>query len=132
MMTRATEDYLKAIYKLQGDGSPATTKALANELGLTAASVTAKLQQLSQQGLINYTPYHGAYLTEAGTSGALCIIRRHRLIELYLHQHLDIPWDNVHEEAERLEHAITPYLEERLEASLGYPSLDLYAPANPG
>ncbi len=124
MVTRAVEDYLKAIYKLQQDGSRATTNAIAENVGLRAASVTAMLQQLKAQGLADYTPYRGAYLTEAGLAAALRVIRRHRLIELYLHQHLGVPWDRVHDEAERLEHAISPYLEERIDARLGYPRFD--------
>ena len=124
MVTRSVEDYLKAIYKLQQDGSPATTNAIAERMGLRAASVTAMLQQLSRQGLAEYKRYKGAYLTEGGLAAALRVIRRHRLIELYLNQHLSVPWDCVHDEAERLEHAITPYLEERIDAKLGYPSFD--------
>jgi DtxR family Mn-dependent transcriptional regulator len=124
MVTRSVEDYLKAIYNLQQDGSPATTNAIAERMGLRAASVTAMLQQLSKQGLAEYRRYKGAYLTDGGMATALRVIRRHRLIELYLSQHLDVPWDCVHDEAERLEHAITPYLEERIDAKLGYPSFD--------
>jgi DtxR family transcriptional regulator, Mn-dependent transcriptional regulator len=124
MVTPTVENYLKAIYRLQQSGSPATTNAVAERLGLRAASVTAMLQQLSDQGLADYTPYRGAFLTEAGLAAALRVIRRHRLIELYLHQHLDVPWDHVHDEAERLEHAISPYLEERIDARLGYPQFD--------
>jgi DtxR family Mn-dependent transcriptional regulator len=124
MVTRAVEDYLKAIYKLQRSGSPATTNAIAELLGIRAASVTAMFQQLSEQGMAEYTPYRGALLTEKGTEAALRVIRRHRLIELYLNQHLGVPWDRVHDEAERLEHAVSPYLEERIDASLGRPHVD--------
>jgi DtxR family Mn-dependent transcriptional regulator len=124
MVTRAVEDYLKAIYKLQHDGSPATTNAIAESMGLRAASVTSMLQQLSEQGMVSYRRYRGASLTKQGLSAALRVIRRHRLVELYLHQHLGVPWDRLHDEAERLEHAITPYLEERIDAALGYPSFD--------
>ena len=124
MVTRSVEDYLKAIYNLQRDGSPATTNAIAERIGVRAASVTAMLQQLSRQGLAEYKRHKGAYLTEGGMATALRVIRRHRLIELYLNQHLSVPWDCVHDEAERLEHAITPYLEERIDAKLGYPSFD--------
>jgi DtxR family transcriptional regulator, Mn-dependent transcriptional regulator len=124
MVTRAVEDYLKAIYKLQQSGSPATTNAIAERMGLRAASVTAMLQQLSEQGLAEYRRYKGAYLTDEGMSAALRVIRRHRLIELYLHQHLEVPWDRLHDEAERLEHALSPYLEERIDAKLGYPQFD--------
>jgi DtxR family Mn-dependent transcriptional regulator len=124
MVTRAVEDYLKAIYKLQRSGSPATTTAIAGVLGIRAASVTAMFQQLSEQGMAKYTRYRGASLTEKGTEAALRVIRRHRLIELYLNQHHGVPWDRVHDEAERLEHAISPYLEERIDSSLGRPDVD--------
>lgn len=124
MVTGAVEDYLKAIYKLQQSGSPATTNAIAGQLGLRPASVTAMLQHLSKQGMAEYTPRRGVYLTESGLATALRVIRRHRLIELYLNQHLGVPWDRVDAEAERLEHAISPYLEERIDATLAYPSFD--------
>src|SRR5947199_1657955 len=124
MVTRAVEDYLKTIYKLQHDGSPASTNAIAESMGLRAASVTSMLQQLSEQGLADYTRYHGASLTDRGRAAALRVIRRHRLIELYLHQHLGVPWDRVHDEAERLEHVISPYLEERIDTALGHPQFD--------
>ena len=124
MATQAVEDYLKAIYKLQQDGSAATTNAIAERLGIRAASVTAMMQHLSERGLADYTPYKGVFLTEAGMTSALRVIRRHRLIELYLHKHLSVPWDRVHDEAERLEHAISVYLEEKIAAALGNPSFD--------
>jgi len=135
VVSRAVEDYLKVIYKLQQDGSRATTNAIAGKMGLRAASVTAMLQQLSEQGMAEYTPYRGAYLTESGLAAALRVIRRHRLIELYLTQHLSVPWDRVHDEAERLEHALTPYLEERIDSKLGYPKFDPHGapiPSNTG
>jgi DtxR family Mn-dependent transcriptional regulator len=124
MVTRAVEDYLKAIYKLQQSGAPATTNAIAESMGLRAGSVTAMLQHLSRQGMAIYTPYKGAALTEEGEAAALRTIRRHRLIELYLHRHLGVPWDRVHDEAERLEHVISPYLEERIDTALGHPQFD--------
>jgi DtxR family Mn-dependent transcriptional regulator len=124
MVTRAVEDYLKAIYKLQRDGAPATTNAIAEVLGVRAASVTSMFKSLRHEGMADYTRYQGAYLTEKGLAEALRVIRRHRLIELYLNQYLDVPWDRVHDEAERLEHAITPYLEEHIDARLGYPGFD--------
>jgi DtxR family Mn-dependent transcriptional regulator len=123
-VTRAVEDYLKAIYKLQRDGSSATTNAIAESMGVRAASVTAMLQQLSEQGLADYTPYRGASLTEKGVSTALRVIRRHRLIELFMVRYLGVPWDRVHDEAERLEHVISAYLEERIDAALGHPQFD--------
>ena len=124
MVTRAVEDYLKTIYTLQQGGSRATTNAIAGRMGLRAASVTSMLQQLSEQGMADYTPYQGAALTDKGISAALRVIRRHRLIELYLHQSLAVPWDRVHEEAERLEHVVSPYLEEMIDAALGHPQFD--------
>ncbi|MGA7731393.1 MAG: metal-dependent transcriptional regulator [Chloroflexia bacterium] len=124
MVTRAVQDYLKAIYKLQREGAPANTNAIAEALGIRAASVTSMLQWLRKQGMADYTRYRGVNLTDKGLSEALRVIRRHRLIELYLHQYLDVPWDAVHDEAERLEHAISPYLEERIDARLGYPQFD--------
>jgi DtxR family transcriptional regulator, Mn-dependent transcriptional regulator len=124
MVTRAVEDYLKAIYKLQQEGAPASTNAIADSMGLQAASVTAMLQQLSKQGLADYTRYQGVSLTVKGKEAALRVIRRHRLIELYLHQRLGVPWDRLHDEAERLEHVISPYLEERIDAALGHPQFD--------
>jgi len=124
MVTRAVEDYLKTIYKLQQSGSRATTNAIAERMGIRAASVTAMLQQLRDQGLAEYVKHRGARLTEAGLEAALRVIRRHRLIELYLHQHLSVPWDRLHDEAERLEHALSPYLEERIDSKLGYPQFD--------
>lgn len=124
MVTRAVEDYLKAIYKLQREGEPASTNAIAEALSIRAASVTSMLQWLRDQGMADYQRYRGVYLTDKGLAEALRVIRRHRLIELYLHQYLDVPWDRVHAEAERLEHAITPYLEERIDARMGYPQFD--------
>jgi DtxR family Mn-dependent transcriptional regulator len=124
MVSHAIEDYLKAIYRLQQDGSAATTNAIAERVGVRAASVTSMLQQLSEHGLAQYTPYKGVYLTENGLALALRVIRRHRLIELYLHEKLGVPLERLHAEAERLEHAISPYLEERIDMALGYPNFD--------
>lgn len=124
MVTRSVEDYLKAIYKLQRDGEPASTNAIAEALNIKAASVTSMLQWLRDHDMADYRRYQGVQLTDKGLAEALRVIRRHRLIELYLHQYLDVPWDRVHPEAERLEHAITPYLEERIDARLGYPQFD--------
>ena len=124
MVTRAVEDYLKAIYKLQREGASATTNAIAEALSIRAASVTSMLRWLRDHGMADYTRYQGVHLTDKGQAEALRVIRRHRLIEQYLHQYLGVPWDRVHDEAERLEHAISPYLEERIDARLGYPQFD--------
>lgn len=132
MVSHTIEDYLKAIYRLQQDGSAATTNAIAERVGVRAASVTSMLRQLSEHGLAQYTPYKGAYLTDAGLEVALRVIRRHRLIELYLHERLGVPLERVHAEAERLEHVISPYLEERIDMSLGYPHFDPHGDPIPG
>jgi DtxR family Mn-dependent transcriptional regulator len=124
MVSHAIEDYLKAIYRLQQDGPAATTNAIAERVGVRAASVTSMLQHLSEHGLAQYTPYKGVYLTEKGLEAALRVIRRHRLIELYLHEKLGVPLERLHAEAERLEHAISPYLEERIDVALGRPHFD--------
>jgi len=122
--TRAAEDYLKAIYKLQRGSSPVTTSALAGELDRSAASVTNMVKGLADQGLLEHVPYHGVRLTGEGVSEALRIIRRHRVIESYLIEKLGYGWDGVHEEAERLEHAASDGLVERMAAAMGEPSHD--------
>ena len=124
-MTPAVEDYLKVIYGLERSASRASTGAVAKRLGLSASSVTAMLRHLAELGLIEYVPYRGVHLTEAGLAAGLRVTRRHRLVELYLHRCLDVPEERVHDEAERLEHVISPYVEELLNAALGYPDLGL-------
>jgi len=131
-MTSATvEDYLKAIYQLHEEAqtTPApehavSTSALAERLALAPATVTNMMGRLAQVELAVYTPYQGVRLTPAGEKMALRIIRRHRLLELYLAEKLGLSWDQVHDEAERLEHHISPTLEERLAAALGDPQVD--------
>lgn len=124
MLTSAVEDYLKAIYKLQRRARPVITTAIAEELGVRPASVTGMVGKLAHMKLIQYTPYQGVELTDAGERLALEVIRHHRLVELYLAEFLDFPIDRVHEEADRLEHVISPELEERLEEKLGHPTED--------
>jgi DtxR family Mn-dependent transcriptional regulator len=121
----AVEDYLKAVFALETrlEGAVPTT-ALANRLGITPGSVSAMLRRLADLGLLAHEPYRGVLLTEEGRRIALRTLRSHRLLELFLVEVLDVPWDRVHDEAERLEHAITPYLEERIDARLGYPGFD--------
>ncbi|MGW8281985.1 MAG: metal-dependent transcriptional regulator, partial [Gemmatimonadota bacterium] len=102
--SRAVEDYLKAIYKLQQQEGPVPTTLLAAELGRSPASVTNMIKGLASQGLVAHEPYYGVQLTPAGQSEALKIIRRHRVIETYLIERLGYTWDSVHAEAERLEH----------------------------
>jgi DtxR family transcriptional regulator, Mn-dependent transcriptional regulator len=119
------ENYAKAIYHLQGrSDQPVHTNAVAERLGVTSASASAMLKRLSDEGLVDYQPYHGARLTARGESVALETIRHHRLIELFLAEVLGMPWDRVHEEAEVLEHHISEELEELIAVKLGQPARD--------
>lgn len=121
----AAEDYLKAIYKLQPpSGGTVSTSALADELGRSAAAVTNMVKSLAEKGHAEHVPYHGVRLTRRGEQAALRIIRRHRVIELYLIEKLGYRWDNVHEEAERMEHAASDELVDRMAAALGDPDFD--------
>ncbi len=120
----AVEDYIKHIYKLSTQGEKATTKAIAEKMGLGDGTVSAMLRQLDSRGLLLLEPYRGVELTEEGRRLALRMIRRHRLIELFLVKVLNLEWDEVDSEAERLEHAFTDTLIERLDAFLGYPDVD--------
>jgi DtxR family Mn-dependent transcriptional regulator len=121
----AVEDYAKTIYalQLQGDG-PVSTSALAERLAVAPSSVTAMLKHLDELGLARYAPYRGAVLTQAGEKVALEVIRHHRLIEAFLAEALEMPWDRIHDEAEVLEHYISEELESRIAARLGNPALD--------
>lgn len=125
--TEAVDDYLKAILELAGqaDGR-VTSNALAAHLGIRAASVTGMLQKLAGLAtpLVAYEKHRGVRLSDAGRRRALEVIRHHRLLERFLHDVLDYTWDEVHEEAERLEHYISERLEDRIAARLGDPRLD--------
>ena len=120
------QDYLKRIYEITRTGHKATTSQLAQVLNISAASVTNMLQKLSISNppYVTYTKHQGVELTEAGRRVALKILRRHRLIEHYLAVKLGYSWDEVHADAEILEHAMSPLLEERIDAALGYPEFD--------
>jgi DtxR family Mn-dependent transcriptional regulator len=123
--SEAIEDYAKAIYSLAGrTGGAVSTNALAERLGVTPASVSAMVKKLDDRGLVEHVPYKGVALTPAGTRVALEILRHHRLLETYLAEHLGVPWDRVHEEAEALEHVLSEYLEARIAAKLGHPTHD--------
>ena len=124
MVSESAQDYLKAIWKLQAAHGEATTSALAGELGVSPASATAMLKKLDRLGLVQHEPYHGARLTPAGERVALEVIRHHRLLELYLKEALGLSWDQVHVEAERLEHYLSDEVEARIDAALGYPTRD--------
>ena len=123
-LTRSVEDYLKGIYRLSGGGQPVSTSDIAELLGLSAPSVSGMIRRLSEQGLLEHVPYRGVGLTEAGKRVALRMVRRHRLIEAYLVAFLGFTWDKVHDEAERLEHAVSDILIERMAAALGHPRFD--------
>ena len=123
-LTRSVEDYLKAIYLLSRGGMPAGTSDIANLLELAPASVTGMVKRLSEQGLLEHVPYKGVELTVTGRRAALQMVRRHRILESYLVAFLDYTWDAVHEEAERLEHAVSDQLIERMALALGNPSVD--------
>lgn len=130
-LTRSVEDYLKAIYHLSDHGHFATTRGrfattseIAQRLGLSAPSVTGMVKRLSEQGLLTHEPYRGTRLTAEGRRIALRMLRRHRLIESYLVGFLGYRWDHVHDEAERLEHAVSDELVEKMAAALGHPAVD--------
>jgi DtxR family transcriptional regulator, Mn-dependent transcriptional regulator len=123
--TSAIEDYTKAIYALENrDGDAVSTNALAERLGVTAASASGMVKRLGELGLVEHRPYRGVSLTEEGRRVALEVMRHHRLLELYLVQSLGVPWDRVHAEAEVLEHVLSEELEELIAAKLGHPTLD--------
>lgn len=124
-LTRSTEDYLKAIYTLGGDADlPVQTAAIAEALGVAAPSVSGMLRRLADAGFLEHIPYRGVRLTEDGRQAALRMVRRHRILESYLTSRLGYDWDSVHEEAERLEHAVSDGLIERMAHVLGNPSYD--------
>jgi DtxR family Mn-dependent transcriptional regulator len=123
-VTHAMEDYLKAIYRLQETAAQVTTQRLAEELGVTGPSVTNMIKRLHELRLLRHSRYHGVELTDAGIKIALEVIRHHRLLELYLAETLGMPWDQVHAEAERLEHHLSDQVEERMDSALGHPTHD--------
>lgn len=124
--TRAVQDYLKTIYLLGAEGHAVTTTELAERLQVSPASVTAMVKRLAAESLLEHRRYHGVRLTPAGEALALRMVRRHRLVETFLHRVLGVPWDEVHAEAEQLEHAISERLEERIAAALGDPDRDCH------
>ncbi|HEY8106695.1 MAG TPA: metal-dependent transcriptional regulator [Gemmatimonadales bacterium] len=123
-LTRSVEDYLKAIYSLSPEGRAASTSDIAHRLELSAPSVSGMIKRLSEQGLLEHVPYKGVQLTAEGRRAALRMIRRHRILEAYLVARLGYTWDAVHEEAERLEHAVSDGLIERMAEALGNPDAD--------
>lgn len=131
-LTRSAEDYLKAIFHLTTEGAAASTNDLAQALDLAPASVSGMLRRLADQGLVDHEPYRGVTLTGEGKRIALRMLRRHRLIEAYLVAHLGYTWDTVHDEAERLEHAVSDTLIERIAQVLGDPQEDPHGDPIPG
>ena len=131
-ITPAMEDYLKAIYRIEQDGNPATTQRLAEELDLSGASVSNMVKRLNELNLLVHSPYRGVTLTPSGNAVALEVIRHHRLLELYLSQALGFEIDQVHQEADRLEHHVSEELEARMEQALGFPEFDPHGHPIPG
>jgi DtxR family Mn-dependent transcriptional regulator len=123
-LTAPVEDYLKAIFEIENATSAAGTNEIAQALGIAPASVTGMLRRLAELGLISYERYRGVRLSDLGRRAALRTIRRHRVIEAYLTKALGYPWDRVHEEAERLEHAASDDLIDRMAAAIGEPATD--------
>jgi DtxR family Mn-dependent transcriptional regulator len=123
-LSRSVEDYLKVIYSLCLEGETVSTSAIAEALVVQPASVTGMVKRLAESSYVEHVPYRGVRLTEIGTKEALRVLRRHRILETYLTQRLDYPWEDVHPEAERLEHAASDQLIERMAAALGNPRHD--------
>ena len=123
-LTDAMQDYLKEIYKLRLEGAKATTSAIAERMGVTASLGDGDGEAADRAGLAEHTPYRGVELTPSGERVALEVIRHHRLLEQYLTQALGLSLDEVHSEADRLEHALSEELEARIDQSLGFPTHD--------
>ena len=130
-LTRAQQDYLKALYMLHGDQRPVPTGDLAQRLGISSPSVSEMVARLGAHGLVEHDRYRGQQLTREGRRVALELVRHHRLLEMFLVQVLDYSWDEVHEEAERLEHVISERMEARIFDLLGRPELDPHGHAIP-
>jgi DtxR family Mn-dependent transcriptional regulator len=123
-LTAPAEDYLKTIYEIERQGDAALTSDIATRLAIAPASVSGMIRRLADQGLVKHERYHGVRLTNIGRTAALRTLRRHRILECYLAQVLGYDWDRVHEEAERLEHAASDELIERMATALGDPTVD--------
>ena len=131
----AAQDYLKALHSIEweaGEPGPVSTTAVAERLGVSAASATNMLKKLDSMGLVVQVPYRGTQLTDAGRRIALEVVRHHRLLETYLAEALGVPWDEVHAEAEVLEHFLSERLEDRIAALLGHPEWDPHGHPIPG
>ena len=125
MITSTVEDYLKALFLLDPKGdSRIATGDLANALQVTPGSVTTMIKALAESGLVHHRPHYGSQLTHAGRNLAVHVVRRHRIVELFLVQILGMDWADVHDEAEQLEHAVSNEVIERMDALLGHPTVD--------
>src|SRR6478672_6648779 len=126
MPSLTVENYAKAIYQLSHDAADGAiaTGQISTALGVLPGTVTSMLKTLDESNLATYTPYEGVRLTSSGRALALRVLRRHRLIEQFLSQTLELPWDEVHEEAEHMEHAVSDSLVDRIDAYLGHPATD--------
>ena len=123
-LSDAIQHYLRGVYKLGASGNRVSTTALAREMGVSPASASAMVKKLAALGLVSHAPYRGVSLTPAGEQVALEVIRHHRLLELYLAETLGVHVDDVHDEADRLEHVISEELEARIDRALGFPTHD--------
>ena len=132
MASPAADDYLKTVYAhTEWQDAPITPSVLAAKLGIAPSSVTEMVKKLAAAGLVSHVPYGAVRLTEAGTTRALAMVRRHRLVETWLVQEFDYGWDEVHDEAEVLEHTISDRLLEGIDARLGRPRFDPHGDAIP-
>jgi len=131
MMTSTVEDYLKVLLRIEENQERVSTSDLARSLAVADSSVTDMLRKLHKAGLLEHRPYYGATLTEEGRKTALKILRRHRLVELFLHDVLGYGWEQVHEEAEKLEHVVSDLFIERVDALLNHPVRDPHGEAIP-
>ena len=123
-LSESIQDYLKSVYKLQFEHGHVTIGALAKHQSVSPASASAMVKKLAALKLLEHEPYRGAHLTDAGERVALEVIRHHRLLELYLAETLGLAVDDVHDEADRLEHVISEELEARIDLALGFPTHD--------
>jgi DtxR family Mn-dependent transcriptional regulator len=124
MLSESIQDYLKSLYKLEQAEGDVTIGALAKDLGVSPASASSMVKKLAALDLLTHEPYRGAHLTQAGEKVAVEVIRHHRLLELYLAETLGVHVDDVHAEADRLEHVISEELEARIDRALGFPTHD--------
>jgi DtxR family Mn-dependent transcriptional regulator len=133
-LSPSIENYLKAVYQINAAGERASTNAIAAHLHISAASVTGMLQKMAAASppLVEYRKHHGATLTPAGEAAALAVVRQHRLLELFLHEILGYTWDEVHVEADRLEHVISQDMVDRMARVLGNPQRDPHGDPIPG